>query len=165
VCINEVTLRGTGGQKRARPGLKMSRKQQTEAASQRGRVLLVDRHELMRRAAAGWINHCPELEVCGVAGGTAQAFRAVERLHPDVVVSEIMQPQSLGFIRELHQRQPGLPILVFSIQDKALYEAQAREAGASGYLMKRAGGDNLVQNICSVLRRRWHRLAGTPKGA
>ena len=143
----------------------MSQKPKDERAGRRRRILLVDRHELMRRAAAGWINHCPSLEVCGMASGLAQAFRAVKRLHPDVVVSEIMQPQNLGFIRELHRRLPRLPILVFSIRDEALYGAEARAAGASGYLMKAAGGNNLVRNICSVLRRRRNRPAETPKRA
>jgi DNA-binding NarL/FixJ family response regulator len=163
VCINEVTLAVSDGQEHARLGLKMTQKPKAERERRRGRILLVDRHELMRRAAAGWINHCPSLEVCGMASGPAQAFDAVQRLHPDVVVSEIMEPQSLGFIRELHRRQPGLPILVFSIQEEALYGEQAREAGASGFLMKAAGGNNLVQNICSVLRRKRKGPAGAPK--
>ena len=119
----------------------------------------MDRHVLMRDAAARWINHCPGLEVCGIVSGTVQAFHAVKRLQPDIVVSEIMQPQSLGFIRELHRRQPGLPILVFSIQDESLYGAQARKAGAADYLMKDAGGINLVEHIRSVLRRRRNRPA------
>ncbi len=100
-----------------------------------------------------------------MANGPTQAFHALKRLHPDVVVSEIMEPPSLGFIRELHRRRPELPILVFSIQDAALYGAQAREAGAAGYLMKAAGGNRLVQNICAVLRRRRNSPAGTPKTA
>jgi DNA-binding NarL/FixJ family response regulator len=154
VCINEITLAATGGRKGAGTGLKVSQKPKGEPARRRGRILLVERHPLMRHAVAGWINHCPDLEVCAVAGGPAQAFHALERLHPDVVVSEIMQPQDLGFIRELHRRRPGLPILVFSTHDEALYGVEAREAGAAGYLMKAAGGSYLVQNICSVLRRR-----------
>jgi DNA-binding NarL/FixJ family response regulator len=143
----------------------MSQKRKTEQARRRKTVLLVDRHALMRRAAASWINHCPGLEICGTASGTAQAFRAVKRFHPDVVVSEIMQPQDLGFIRELHRRQPGLRILVFSMWEQAQYGAQARAAGASGYVMKEAGGATLVRNICSVLRGRPNGSAGTPKRA
>ncbi len=119
----------------------------------------------MRQAAAGWINHCPRLEVCGTASGMAQALRAVQRLRPDVVVSEIMQPHDLNFIRELHRRQPGLRILVFSMRDEAEYGARAREAGASGYLMKQAGGKNLVRKICSALRGRRNGQAGTPQRA
>lgn len=160
MCINEVTLAGTGGQKRGQFGLKMSRKPKTDAARRRKSVLLVDRHALMRRAAAAWINRCAGLTVCGMASGAAQAFRAVQRLRPDVVVSEIMQPRDLGFIRELHRREPGLRILVFSMRDPAQYAVEARAAGASGYVMKAAGGEHLVRNICSMLRRRPNGPAG-----
>ena len=141
----------------------MSQEGKTEVARRRGRVLLVDRHALMRHAAAGWINHSPGLEVCGMASGAAEAFRAVQRLRPDVVVSEILRPHDLGFIREIHRRQPGVRVLVFSMRDKAEYGALAREAGASGYLMKQAGGDNLVRSIRSALRGRRNGPAGRPK--
>lgn len=117
-------------------------------------VLLVDRHALMRRAAAGWINRSAGMVVCGVASGITQALKAVQRLRPDVVVSEIMRPEDLGFIRELHRRHPGLPILVFSIQDERLFGQWVRRAGASGYLTKAAGGDQLVQSIRAVVQRR-----------
>ena len=99
-----------------------------------------------------------------MASGTAQAFRAVKRFHPDVVVSEIMQPHDLGFIRELHRREPGLRILVFSMREEAQYGAQARAAGASGYVMKEAGGENLVRAFARAARRP-NGPAGTPKRA
>ena len=111
----------------------------------------------MRRAAANWINHCPGLEVCGMAGGMAQGFQAVKRLRPDLVVSEIMRPQDLGFIRELHRRHPRMLILIFSIQDEGDFAGQARQAGACAYLMKEAGGSELVRTIRAVLRRRRNR--------
>jgi DNA-binding NarL/FixJ family response regulator len=141
----------------------VSHKLKTEQARRRRRILLVDRHPLMRGAAAGWINRCPGLEVCGMVSGTAQGFRAVSRLRPDVVVSEILRPRDLGFIRELHRRHPRLPILVFSIQDEALYGAQAREAGACRYLMKDAGGDELVRSIRAMVRGRRNHPPGTSK--
>jgi two-component system invasion response regulator UvrY len=132
----------------------MSRRPKSDRVCRRKQVFLVDWHALMRSAVAEWINRSPNLEVCGAAGDMSQAFRAVERLRPDVVVSEIMRPHDLGFIRQLHRRHPRLPILVFTIQDAAEFAARTREAGASGYLMKRASGDQLIQGIRAVLRYR-----------
>ena len=130
----------------------MNHNSHNDEAGRRRRIFLVDRHTLMRRAAAGWINQCSELEVCGTAGRMANAFHAVRQLRPDLVVSEIMRPQDLGFIRELHRRHPGLPILVFSIQDPELFGARARRAGARGFLTKAAGGGQLVNRIRALLR-------------
>jgi DNA-binding NarL/FixJ family response regulator len=137
----------------------MSRQPEIDPRRRRKQILLVDWHPLMRSAVAEWINRCPDLEVCGAAGGIAQAFRAVKSRRPDLVVSEILRPHDLGFIRELHRRHPGLPILIFSIQDAALFAARTRDAGASGYLTKEAGGNELVRIIRAMLRLQQYRRA------
>jgi len=127
-------------------------------------VFLVDGHALMRRVVAEWISLCSGLRVCGVTGSAADALRTIRQLCPDLVVSEIMRPRDLNFIRKLHQLQPELPILVFSTQDAAMYAARAREAGACGYVMKEAGGDKLIQSIRAALsRRNGSRRAATGK--
>jgi len=131
--------------------LMTSNKSESDVATRRKRVFLVDRHALMRKAAADWINRCASLAVCGAAGGATSAFRALQRLRPDVVVSEILRPKDLGFVRELHRRYPRLPILVFSIQDGVVYGRRARLAGAKGYVAKAAGGDTLLASIRKVL--------------
>jgi DNA-binding NarL/FixJ family response regulator len=111
----------------------------------------------MGSAAADWINRCPSLVVCGIADSVSAAFQAVQQLRPDVVVSEIMRQRDVHFIRNLHRLHPRLPILVFSIHEEAEFGALARQAGASGYLMKEAGGDELVRCIRAVLRKRMDR--------
>lgn len=65
-----------------------------------------------------------------------------------------MRPQDLGFIREPHRRHSRLPILVFSIQEAAVYTARARAAGASGCVMKDAGGETLVAGMRNVVKSR-----------
>ena len=137
-----------------RSDVKTTRQLGSDLAGRRSQILLVDRHALMRTAAAGWINQSSTLEVCGTAGGMAAAFRAIQRLHPDLVISEIMRPHDLGFIRELRRRHPRLPILVFSLQDATLYAARAREAGASVFLMKHVSGEALVRSVRALLGRR-----------
>jgi DNA-binding NarL/FixJ family response regulator len=72
-------------------------------------------------------------------------------LKPDLVVTEILRAQDLGFIRNLHQRHPGLPILVFSFRDEGWYAPLALAAGADGYLMKGVSVAELVEGIRRIL--------------
>ena len=119
-------------------------------ARRRARVLLVDPHALTLWVAASWIQRSPDLEVCGTAAGVTHAFWAINHSRPDVIVSEILVLPDLDFIRELRQRHPRIPILVFSIQNPAHYQERILQAGASDYLPKLAGGEQLVRRVSQI---------------
>lgn len=148
-----INFRGPADSKPRQKGTKPG------AREQRASVLIVDPHEVMRVAIAEWINSSPDLKVCGVAGGVTHAFWAILRFRPNVIVSEIIRPKDLGFIRELHRQHPRLPIVVFTSHEEALYGAKTRKAGAWRYVMKDAGGDNLVKTLLEVLRVRTARTS------
>jgi len=109
---------------------------------------------LVRVGITSWINACPDLCVCGEAHDERTALERVRSLRPSLVLTEILRPQDLGFIRELHLRHPRLPILAFSYRDEEMYAPRALEAGAHGYLMKGVNGDTLVAGIRKVLKGR-----------
>jgi DNA-binding NarL/FixJ family response regulator len=105
----------------------------------------------VREAVASWINRSPDLRVGGHAVGEKAAFEQINRLRPDLVLTEMLRPEECGFIQELHRRHPRLLILVFSQRDEEAYAPLALEAGARGYLMKGVDGDTLVTGIRKVL--------------
>jgi len=117
-------------------------------------VLLVDDHPFMRAGLAQLIDRQPDLAVCGEAGNPAEAFTALGKSQPDLVLSDITMPgrSGLDFIKDLRARHPGLRVLVVSMHDEAIYAERALRAGASGYIMKEAGGENLLAAIRQVLR-------------
>jgi DNA-binding NarL/FixJ family response regulator len=139
----------------------MKRKASSHGATGRARILLVDDHPLMREGVAQWIRRASDLEVCGEAETAAAAVIAVEKLKPDVVLTDISLPGRSGIelIKDLQVRHPEVPVLVLSVHDESLYAGRALRAGARGYLMKRAGGERLVQGIREVLA---GRIAVTP---
>jgi DNA-binding NarL/FixJ family response regulator len=88
-----------------------------DACRRRRRVFLVDQFPVSRLAVTEWLKLTPDLTVCGEAATEAGALTAVQRLQPDVVVTEVLHRQDFGFVRGLHERHPRLPILVFSFRD------------------------------------------------
>jgi DNA-binding NarL/FixJ family response regulator len=134
----------------------MKRTPKTAPPPKRKRILVVDDHPLMREGVAQWIQRAPELEVCGQAESATEALALVVKLKPDLVLVDISLPgrNGLELIKDLGVLQPGLPVLVLSMHDESLYAGRALRAGARGYVMKRAGGDRVVEAIREVLQGR-----------
>ena len=134
----------------------MSRKLQAGHGKARKRVLLVDDHPLLREGIAQWIQRAPDLEVCGQAGSAADALALAAKLKPDLVLADISLPgrDGLDLIKDLRASQPERLVLVLSMHEESLYAGRALRAGARGYLMKRAGGERVVQGIREVLQGR-----------
>lgn len=119
----------------------------------RKRILLVDDHPFMRAGLAQLIDRQPDLVVCGEAGDPAAAMRELARGRADLVLSDMTMPgrSGLEFIKDLQASHPELAILVVSMHDETIYAERALRAGARGYIMKEAGGDNLLAAIRQIL--------------
>lgn len=122
--------------------------------SARRRVLLVDDHPFMRAGLGQLIDCQPDLLVGGEAGNPAEALQALARQQPDLILTDLTMPgrSGLEFIKDLRAAHPAVPILVVSMHDEAVYAERALRAGARGYIMKEAGGENLLGAIRQVLR-------------
>ena len=142
----------------------MKPKPKSPPPPKRKRILVVDDHPLMREGVAQWIQRAPELAVCGQAESAAQALALAEKLKPDLVLTDIslMGRNGLELIKDLAVILPGLPVLVLSMHEESLYAGRALRAGARGYIMKRAGGDRVVEAIREVLQ---GRIAVSPEMA
>jgi DNA-binding NarL/FixJ family response regulator len=134
----------------------MNAKTKIPAPPKPKRILLVDDHPLMREGVAQWIQRAPDLEVCGQAESATQALSLAEKQKPDLVLTDISLTgrNGLEFIKDLAAIQPDVPVLVLSMHDESLYAGRALRAGARGYVMKRAGGDRVVEAIREVLQGR-----------
>jgi DNA-binding NarL/FixJ family response regulator len=123
-------------------------------AAPRRKVLLVDDHPFMRAGLAQLIDRQADLCVCGEAGNPAEAIQALAREKPDLVLSDLTMPgrSGLEFIKDLLAANAKLAVLVVSMHDEVVYAERALRAGARGYIMKEAGGENLLAAIRQVLR-------------
>ncbi len=118
------------------------------------RVLLVDDHEIVRLGLMTLINDRPDMEVVGEAGTAAEAVRAVERLHPDVVLMDIRMPGEGGLeaTRQIASRFSQTKVVMLtSFADDELV-MRAIEAGAAGYVLKQVGNEELLRAVAAAAR-------------
>ena len=138
---------------KSRPG-KSSAASPAPPQPARKRILLVDDHPFMRAGLAQLIDRQSDLLVCGEAGNPTEAFQQVQATQPDLVLTDLTMPgrSGLEFIKDLLAAQPKLAVLIISMHDESVYAERALRAGARGYIMKEAGGENLLAAIRQVLR-------------
>lgn len=117
------------------------------------RVVLVDDHPLVRERLVELINREADLEVVGEAEDRHQALEVIESTRPQLAIVDLSLKASLGLelIRDLQVREPGLPILVVSMQDEAVYAERCLRAGARGYITKQEASRHVMQAIRRVL--------------
>jgi DNA-binding NarL/FixJ family response regulator len=113
------------------------------------RVLLVDDQALVRTGFRVILDAQPDLEVVGEAGDGLEGVALAASLAPDVVCMDVQMPGLDGL--EATRRitaAPGAPeVLVLTTFDRDDYLFQALEAGASGFLLKTASPEQLVEAV------------------
>ncbi len=116
------------------------------------RIILVDDHEVVRVGLKTLLERHPEYEVVGEAGSAREAIEKTESLQPDVVVMDIRLPGVSGIdaCEEIVKRFPETKVLMLTsyAEDEMLFSAI--RAGASGYVLKQIGGEDLVKALESV---------------
>jgi two-component system, NarL family, response regulator DevR len=118
------------------------------------RLVLVDDHEVVRLGLKTLLDRHPQFEVVGEAGTAREAVDIVERIKPDVVLMDIRLPGASGIdaCEEITRNDPNVKVIMLTsyAEDEMLFSAI--RAGASGYVLKQIGGDDLVKAIESVGR-------------
>lgn len=118
------------------------------------RVLLVDDHVIVREGVRLVLAGQPAIEVVGEAGDGREAMALVGALHPQVVVMDIAMPilNGLEATRQIRRRFPAMRVVILTMHDSRQYLLQAVDAGATGCVLKRAAGTELVTAIEAAAR-------------
>ncbi len=116
------------------------------------RVLLVDDHVVVTEGLAMLLGAFDDLDVVGNANGGEEAVERFGELRPDVVLMDLSMPgvDGLEATRRLVQVDPGARIIALTAFVEGDLVTQAMAAGASGYLLKSAGGEELRDAIRAV---------------
>jgi len=120
----------------------------------RHRILLVDDHEVVRLGLRALLERNPGFEVVAEAATAREAIERTMTFNPDVVVMDIRLPGGSGIeaCQEITTRFPATKVIMLTsyAEDEMLFSAI--RAGASGYVLKQIGGDDLVHAIEAVGR-------------
>jgi len=113
------------------------------------RLLLVDDHAVVRSGLRMLLESEADIEIVGEAGTAREALDAVTNLTPDVVLMDIGLPDLSGIdaAREIKRLRPETAIVALTIHEDEEYFFKMLEAGASGYVPKRAAPEELLTAI------------------
>jgi two-component system response regulator DevR len=118
------------------------------------RILLVDDHEVVRLGLKALLEHHPQFEVVGEAGTAKEAIELAGRVKPDIVLMDIRLPGASGIeaCEEITRSFPEIRVVMLTsyAEDEMLFSAI--RAGASGYVLKQIGGDDLIRALEAVGR-------------
>lgn len=118
------------------------------------RILLVDDHEVVRLGLKALLGRHPRFDVVGEAGTADEALTRAHVHKPDVVVMDIRLPGKSGIdaTREITAALPNTRVIILTsyADDDLLMDAVA--AGATGYVLKQIGSDDLVKALEAVAR-------------
>ncbi len=118
------------------------------------RILIVDDHEVVRLGLKSLLEHHPQFEVVGEAGNAKDAIELVGQIKPDIVLMDIRLPGTSGIeaCEEITHNFPETRVVMLTsyAEDEMLFSAI--RAGASGYVLKQIGGDDLIRALEAVGR-------------
>jgi DNA-binding NarL/FixJ family response regulator len=117
----------------------------------RPRVLLADDHSLVLEGFRRILED--ECDVVGTAEDGRALLEAAARLKPHVILLDISMPLLNGIdaTRQLKKTSPEIKVIFVTMHADPAYLNEAFKAGASGYLLKRSAGSELIQAIHSVV--------------
>jgi NarL family two-component system response regulator LiaR len=118
------------------------------------KVLIAEDHPITRQGIRKLLDDESKFTVIGEAGDGEEAVQMVEELKPDVVIMDVAMPKLNGIeaTRQIKLVRPATAVLILSAYDDDEYVFGLLEAGAAGYLLKTASGDELTRAIHAVYK-------------
>jgi DNA-binding NarL/FixJ family response regulator len=122
----------------------------SRTAGPRIRVLVADDHAVLRAGLRLLLDSQPDMAVAAEAADGPEAVRKTREVRPDVVVLDLVMPRTQPGATIAQIRRLGARVVVLTMHDDRAYLDSALEAGAQGYVVKRAADTELIAAIRAV---------------
>jgi DNA-binding NarL/FixJ family response regulator len=121
--------------------------------SSKYRIVIAEDHTILREGLRALLSSNPDFEVVGEAQDGREAIRCVEKLKPNLILTDLSMPRMNGMdaIREIRRRAPETKILVLTVHRTEEYIVATLKAGADGYLLKESTHGELLAAVRHVL--------------
>jgi two-component system response regulator NreC len=116
------------------------------------RVLISDDHAILRSGLKMLLNAEPDIQVIGEATTGEEALKLAGELQPDLVLMDISMPGMGGIeaTAEIKKLYPPMKVLMLTMHENEAYLFRTIKAGGSGYVLKKAAEDELIEAIHTV---------------
>lgn len=116
------------------------------------RVLIADDHGIVRSGLRMLIDRQRDMSVVAEASDGVDALKMTQAEHPDVAVLDVSMPRMTGLqaAREIRAHSPDTRVLLLSMHDDERYFFEGLQAGAAGYVLKRAADTDLIDALRTV---------------
>lgn len=113
------------------------------------KLLLVDDHQVVRTGLRMLLEGQPDMQIVGEADSGTRALEKAKELLPDVIVMDITLPDISGIeaTRQIKEQYPNISVIALTIHEDEQYFFEMLQAGASGYVPKRAAPEDLITSI------------------
>jgi DNA-binding NarL/FixJ family response regulator len=117
------------------------------------RIVIADDHALVRQGIVSFLKMTDIYEVVAEASDGVEAIEAVNKWKPDIVIMDISMPKLGGLEAtvEIKKHHPSIKILVLTQYEDMVYIRRFFKAGASGYLVKKAVGVDLLTALEAIM--------------
>ncbi len=124
-------------------------------------ILLVDDHPIVRHGVRGVFETVKDLKVIGEASNGLEAISMAQKLHPDVILLDLMMKGISGIeaTRQIKKIAPGSGVIIFSMVGTEHYVMEALRAGVGGYILKDTASEELILAVREVAA--GHRFLGS----
>jgi len=116
------------------------------------RLFIADDHPILRDGIRRMVTNHPDIKVVGEADSGKKAIDGILAVKPDVIIMDISMPEKDGVqvMQAVLKKRPSSRIIFYSMHPEHEYAIKLMQMGASGFINKSSGADNLVDAIRRV---------------